>query len=407
MKTRKLIELCEMRPAKAEARARLSERDAVSFLPMSDLGALEKNCFGKQERPLSEVEGSYTYFAEGDVLLAKITPCFENGKLGIARGLTNGAGFGSSEYFVLRPGSLLDAEFLYYFLAQDWVRELGAAAMVGAVGHKRVPKEFIENLDVPVLSLPEQKRIVAILDEAFEGIRIATANAEKNLANARELFNLRLNALLGGDGTWPVETLGTLCEFENGDRGKNYPSRSARTASGIPFINAGHLIDQRVDFSEMDFIPRQRFDLLGNGKIREGDLLFCLRGSLGKTALVEGFDEGAIASSLVILRPGERLVPKFLLAYFRSAMCTQMIEGFRNGAAQPNLSARSLAAFEIALPTLEVQQAIVSQLEELQGQIADLEANYAGRIDECKTLKQSLLSRAFSGQLTATKGLAA
>ncbi len=106
---------------------------------------------------------SYTYFADDDILLAKITPCFENGKLGVARGLTNGVGFGSSEYIVLRSKGKIDSEYLFHYLSQNSFRATGAKTMNGAVGHKRVPKEFIEELEIPLPPLLEQKRIVAIL----------------------------------------------------------------------------------------------------------------------------------------------------------------------------------------------------------------------------------------------------
>src|SRR5205807_8609498 len=132
-----LAEACEIRPPKSEARDRLSSGGEVSFLPMEDLGTDGKFVQPKQARALSAVTGSYTYFADGDVLLAKITPCFENGKLGIARGLTNGIGFGSSEYIVFRPNDELSREYLYYFLSQDSFRADGIRTMSGAVGHKR------------------------------------------------------------------------------------------------------------------------------------------------------------------------------------------------------------------------------------------------------------------------------
>ena len=138
-------EVCTIKPPKAEAKAKIADGDEVSFAPMEDLGIGEKYLQPRRTRRLGEVSGSYTYFADGDVLLAKITPCFENGKLGVARGLTNGIGFGSSEYIVLRPAPALDAEFLYYFLARPAFLEEGARSMTGAVGHKRVTKEFVES----------------------------------------------------------------------------------------------------------------------------------------------------------------------------------------------------------------------------------------------------------------------
>ncbi|MCV5224289.1 restriction endonuclease subunit S, partial [Escherichia coli] len=86
---------------------------------------------------------------------------------------------------------------------------------------------------------------------------------------------------------------------ENGDRSKNYPNKSVLVESGIPFVNAGHLVNSRINEAEMTYITQERFDLLRAGKFNDGDILFCLRGSLGKCAIVENFGIGAIASSLV------------------------------------------------------------------------------------------------------------
>src|SRR5947199_8846195 len=101
--TKPLAEMCEIRPPKSEARERVAADALVSFAPMEDLGIDRKFLNASQVKPLASVVGSYTYFADGDVLLAKITPCFENGKLGIATDLSNGIGFGSSEFIVFRP----------------------------------------------------------------------------------------------------------------------------------------------------------------------------------------------------------------------------------------------------------------------------------------------------------------
>jgi type I restriction enzyme S subunit len=205
--TQALAEACEIKPQKSEARNRLSGEDLVSFVPMEDLGVDEKSLVPTQKRALADVIGSYTYFADGDVLLAKITPCFENGKLGIAAGLENGVGFGSSEYIVFRPGPLVDRNWLYYFLSRDSFRMEGEARMGGAVGHKRVAKEFIENYQVPIAPIEEQQRIVAILDEAFAGIATAKANAEKNLQSARAIFSSHLKSWFTQQAGWTTKTL--------------------------------------------------------------------------------------------------------------------------------------------------------------------------------------------------------
>ena len=144
-KDKKLGDVCEIKPPKREARNKLKETDFVSFVPMKYLEVGQKYLIPPEEKTLKEVGGSYTYFANNDVLLAKITPCFENGKLGIAKNLKNGVGFGSSEYIVFRTNEILFSEYLYYFLLRSQFREEGAKRMMGAVGHKRVSKEFIED----------------------------------------------------------------------------------------------------------------------------------------------------------------------------------------------------------------------------------------------------------------------
>jgi len=140
--TKKLSEALEIQPSKKAARNSLDDNDLVSFLPMEDLGILSKNIVATKERPLKEVSGSYTYFSDNDVLLAKITPCFENGKLGIARNLKNRTGFGSSEYIVFRTNDTLLSEYLFYFLSQEHFRKEGKKLMTGTSGHSRVSKEL-------------------------------------------------------------------------------------------------------------------------------------------------------------------------------------------------------------------------------------------------------------------------
>lgn len=154
---------------------------------MEDLGIDQKLFIPTKERSLNQVEGSYTYFANEDVLLAKITPCFENGKLGIARNLRNGIGFGSSEFVVFRVSENIYSEFLYYFLLRQKFRTEGAERMMGAVGHKRVSKEFIDNYSIPLPSFDEQKAIVQKLDALSAEIKKLEAIYQKNIEDLEEL----------------------------------------------------------------------------------------------------------------------------------------------------------------------------------------------------------------------------
>jgi type I restriction enzyme, S subunit len=159
------------------------------------------------------------------------------------------------------------------------------------------------------------------------------------------------------------KTLGDVCTFENGDRGKNYPSKGTFVSEGIPFINAGNLKNSLIDTSSLQFISTERFNLLSNGKVKENDILFCLRGSLGKFAIVKGIKTGAIASSLIIIRAKTDLDLEYLKNYFKSPLCSQEITRFENGAAQPNLSAKDLKQFAIPIPPLAEQKQIAAILE--------------------------------------------
>ena len=197
---------------------------------------------------------------------------------------------------------------------------------------------------------------------------------------------------------WEIKKLGEVCFFENGDRGVNYPSKSHRTETGIPFINAGHLTSSGLDLNSMDYISRERFNLLGSGKVKKGDILFCLRGSLGKFAKVQEFSEGAIASSLVIVRPKVKITSDFLMLYFESKICADMIVDYGNGAAQPNLSAGSLKNFEIPLPPLPEQQRIVAILDEVFEAIAKAKVNAEQNLKNAKELFESYLQNVFENK---------
>tara|TARA_R110000751_G_scaffold220432_2_gene323091 strand:+ start:3197 stop:4369 length:1173 start_codon:yes stop_codon:yes gene_type:complete len=163
--------------------------------------------------------------------------------------------------------------------------------------------------------------------------------------------------------SWRVTRLHEICDLENGDRGKNYPGKSALLDEGVPFVNAGDLKDGSLRADGLSYISPEHFQKLNNGKFSEGDFLFCLRGSLGKFAVIDRPIKGAIASSLIIIRPGHALYPSYLKNYLASALCREQIGLYANGAAQPNLAASSLKQFEIPLPPLDEQKRIAAILD--------------------------------------------
>ena len=166
--------------------------------------------------------------------------------------------------------------------------------------------------------------------------------------------------------------LGDLCRFINGDRGKNYPSQADISVDGeVPFINAGHLVDGEINFSEMNYISQQKFEQLNSGKIQENDILYCLRGSLGKKAIVKDIHKGAIASSLVIIRPDTtKLNSDYLFYALESPTVQEQMMQANNGSSQPNLSAKSVSDYTFNLPGINEQLVIVSKLAKVNELIA-------------------------------------
>lgn len=291
-----------------------------------------------------------------------------------------------------------DPRFVHYLLTALDLRQFA-----GGTGVPTLNRNDVHSVAVPTpSSVDEQRRIVAILDEAFEGIATTKANAERNLRNALALLDAaRRTAFEALAHEHGLAALRTCCDFENGDRGKNYPGKEHRVAIGVPFINAGHLSEDGVDFSKMDYISTERFELLGNGKIRPRDVLFCLRGSLGKFACVNDLQYGAIASSLVILRPRANIVTAYLLEFLASPFCADQIELRKGGAAQPNLGAKDLKLFELPLPPTEKQVHIASHLVDLSEATSELRSLLSTKVAALDELKSSLLHQAFTGQLTA------
>lgn len=194
--------------------------------------------------------------------------------------------------------------------------------------------------------------------------------------------------------------LGDICFFINGDRGKNYPSKSSFVERGIPFINAGNIDNYALNDETLNFITKDKYDCLSSGKIEGGDIIFCLRGSLGKFAYINHGRVGAIASSLVIIRAKEDLYIKYLFYYLRSNLCKREIKNFENGAAQPNLSARDLKKFKIPLPPLETQKKIVEILDKAQLLIDQRKE----QIKEMDNLVQSLFYDMFGDPVSNPMG---
>ena len=396
--TKKLGEVCDIKPPKKEARDRLNGDDLVSFVPMEDLGILTKNFIATKERPLKEVSGSYTYFSDNDVLLAKITPCFENGKIGIARNLKNGIGFGSSEYIVFRSRGELIPDYLYYYLARDQFRQDGKKVMTGAVGHKRVPKDFIESQIIPYpKSLPEQKRIVAILDEAFAAIATAKQNAEKNLQNARELFESYLQSVFANlsDG-WEEKKLGEVLQKTETINPTQNPEKEFIYID-VSSVNNKHFIIENTTLLKGINAPSR-----ARKHVKKGDVIFAtVRPTLRRIAIIPKEYDGQVCSTgYFVLRAKEHINNKLLFYFLLTNRFNEKMEKLQKGASYPAVTDNEVREQVIHYPkTIPDQRSIVAKLDALSTETKKLEAIYQQKLADLDELKKSVLQKAFNGGL--------
>ena len=192
-KEEKLGKICFINPKKSEVRDLLEKNVEVSFVPMEFVDDEKGEIVDMRIRPIKEVYKGYTYFRDRDVLFAKITPCMENGKAAVAKGLKNGIGFGSTEFHVLRPKENISSEYIFYYIRRKQFREEAKAHFTGTVGHRRVPKEFVINAKIPIPikdnepDLEKQKEIAHYRDSVYEKIRVLKEKIQSQISQLEEM----------------------------------------------------------------------------------------------------------------------------------------------------------------------------------------------------------------------------
>jgi type I restriction enzyme S subunit len=208
---------------------------------MASVGAADGQIGISTTRPYAEVKKGYTAFRNGDVLFAKVTPCMENGKMAVARNLSNGQGFGSTEFHVLRPREGVDSSYLYHFVSSASFRKEAARHMTGAVGLRRVPSGFLQDELIPLPELDEQRRIVAEIEKQFSRLDEAVANLLRVKANLKRYKAAVLKAAVEGR---LVETEASLARREGRcyETGEQLLQRLAETRRS----RRGHLIEQKL-----------------------------------------------------------------------------------------------------------------------------------------------------------------
>ena len=189
---------------------------------------------------------------------------------------------------------------------------------------------------------------------------------------------------------WEQRKLGDVVEFYNGDRSSRYPNDRDIVSEGIPFINAGDLVSGRVKLDTANKITEEKYNELSGAKIQHGDIIYCLRGTLGKNAFVDNFDIGTVASSLVDIRP-KKIVGKYLFQVLNSDIEYRQRTVNDEGAAQPNLSAKNLSLFDIPMPTDDEQEKIASYFDNFDKLIT----LHQRKCEQTKKLKKYMLQKMF------------
>lgn len=405
MNIKKIKEVCDLRPQKREAKLKLSDEALVSFVPMNNLGILSKNLNLYQEKKLKDVYKGYVYFAENDILLAKITPCFENGKLGIARNLKNGIGFGSSEYIVLRSKGEIDPEYLFYFLSQEKFRAEGRQVLSGAVGQQRVPNEFVENYLVPVPPIEEQKRIVEILDKAFEGIAQAEANTRQSLINIRNFFKRYLDkSIHKNNSNWDRVKFQDILSQQ--PRNGWSPPAENHSDIGVPVLTLSSVTGFHFNIQKIKF-TNAPVKVGAHYWLNNGEFLMTRSNTselVGHVAICENITEPTICCDLIMkmsINP-QWAETKFIYWYFRTSKLRHLISNSAQGAnpTMKKINKAIVQNFPVFIPPIVEQKKIVEQIEECYQKTQKLETIYQRKLEAIAELKQSILEKAFTGQLS-------
>jgi len=195
---RKIAEVCILNPLKSELQG-LSKDTVVSFVPMSDLNENSISFEIKHSKTIEEVYNGYTYFRNDDVLIAKVTPCFENGKAGLANNLHNGIGFGSSEYYVLRAKDNILPKYLYHAITKSNFKDQAIPQMTGTGGLRRVPKNVVSEFSIPVPPLAIQEEIVAeieVYQKIIDGAKMVVENYKPKIEIDPEWEMVELNEII-------------------------------------------------------------------------------------------------------------------------------------------------------------------------------------------------------------------
>jgi len=381
---------------------------SVAFIPMAAV-AEGGGWHATEHRPISDGRRGYTLFQRGDVIVAKITPCFENGKVALLSALETDFGLGSTEFHVLRAKPGHDPRFIYHWTRHPAFLRAGEASMTGSAGQRRVPAGFFERFEIPRIEVPSQAAIADILDALDDAILEADALIEKLRTVRVGLIDDLLTRGVADDGsprvssalvktvvgprpaTWKVANLGRF--VVGAEYGTNLSLGDS--SMGIPVLRMNNIQDGEFDLADLKHAPAHAVERF---RVQRDDVLFNRTNSwehVGKAAIWRHDEPGpAFASYLVRLHCGDELLPEFLHLWLNWAPVQRAIRQFATpGVQQVNINPTNLRRAIIAVPdTLDEQRAIIERVSGVSAAIEDHRRERAKLAALREGLRDDLLS---------------
>ena len=404
--TKRLKHVCRMNPSKSEIRG-LADDLPVSFLPMekvSEQGGLNLEL----TRPISVVWQGFTYFKDGDVLVAKITPCFENGKGALADGLENGIGFGTTELHVLRPLPVAEPRFLELLTRQYSFRRLGCTSMTGVAGQQRVSEAYISNFVVGIPPLDEQRRIVAFLDRETAKIDALIAKKERLI----ELLQEKRTALIshavtkGLDSTVPMKDSGVEwvqqipAHWNVLRNGFLFFDRDERGYPDLPILEVSIHTGVKVREFSGEHVEQQAEDPATYKRSLKGDLAFnkmrMWQGAVGVTPV-----DGLVSPDYQVCKPRQCVYSRYFEQLFRTSFYMTEINRYSHGIVKDRnrLYWDQFKEMPSLVPPAEEQVQIIAHLDAITDRTERLIGKVREAIEKLREYRTALISAAMTGKI--------
>jgi len=375
-------------------------------------GHVKKRDINSNEGLLPASYETYNIIEPNDIVL-RFTD-LQNDQKSLRVGLANERGIITSAYTTIRPHNTCDARFLYYALHSFDLRK-GFYGM-GAGVRQGLKWQEAKYLILPWPNSTMRARIADYLDAKCTEVDTAICHAEA-LISEYELYEQALithtvnsgvnadaemipsgNAFIGNKpASWPLVRFKHVAFFLNGDRSARYPSGDDIVSDGIPFVTSAELNGRHLSHMFSKRISQMKYDSLGGVRLHIDDVVYCLRGSVGKCALNVQEDEGTVASSLTVARP-KGCNPSWLNYALASSSTLNQAVATAIGATSQNLAANMLAQAQVPLPNLDEQLLIANQLDSKCDEIDQAIAQKRSIIDDLKAYKQSLIYEVVTGK---------